>query len=72
MGDIFRYIDYNAVNFVDNYDTPIRVHTYTNVKFRTENSNFLNFYTPVGISDNKIISITNRQLSFLVQNIFIF
>ena len=32
-----------------------------------DGSNYLNFYTPIGIHENKIISITNKQLSFLVQ-----
>lgn len=67
MSTIFNFIDYNSINFVDNYDTPICIHTFTDVTFRTENSNYLNFYTSVGMCNNKIISITNKQFSFLVQ-----
>jgi hypothetical protein len=67
MSPIFNYINPTTVNHVDNYEGPIKTHIFTNTLFRTHQSNSYNFQTQLGIHDNKIISITNRQLSFLVQ-----
>jgi hypothetical protein len=68
MSDIFNYIEYNDIKHVDCYNNnEISLFKFNNVKFRTYKSNYLNFQVQLGIeTDNKIISITNKQLSFLV------
>jgi hypothetical protein len=67
MTQIFSYINYDKINHVDDYEGSIKLHKFTNVLFRTQVSSLLRFQTPLGVTtDNKIISITNRQLSFLV------
>ena len=67
MSKIFNYINHRDVNFVDNYEGDIKVHTFSNTLFRTHQSNCYNFQTQLGIHNNKIISLTNRQLSFFIQ-----
>jgi hypothetical protein len=67
MSEIFNYINYTDINHVDDYNTPQKIHIFQDVKFRTHVTSYLNFQTPIGINDNKIINITNKQLSFLVQ-----
>jgi hypothetical protein len=66
---IFNYISNNDVLYVDDYqDTNVKLNMFKNIKFRTNNSNYLNFQTQLGINnDNKIISTSNKQLSYLVQ-----
>lgn len=67
MSRIFNYISNNIINHVDNYEGSIKVHKFSNTLFRTHQSNTYNFQTQIGIHNNKIISLTNKQLSFLVQ-----
>ena len=65
MSQIYNYIPRDLILKLHNYSIKTEVKEFTNVSFRTEISNTLNFYTPIGIYKDKIISITNRQLSFL-------
>jgi hypothetical protein len=67
MSPIFNYINSNNIYFVTDYNDNNIIHTFENVLFRTHNSNFLNFHTPIGIYKDKVISITNKQLSYLIQ-----
>ena len=68
MSVIFNYINYNDIIHIDNYNNDVSLFNFTNVKFRTYNSNYMNFQVQLGIEENnKVISITNKQLSFLVQ-----
>lgn len=66
---IYNYISHDNILFIDDYtNTDIKLHILKNIRFRTMNSNYYNFQTQVGInSENKIINITNRQLSYLIQ-----
>lgn len=66
---ILNYISNDEIIYVDNYDNlDIKINLFNNIKFRTYNSNYLNFQTQIGINtDNKIISSTNKQLSYLIQ-----
>jgi len=67
MSNIFNYIPYDNINDVDNYTTgEILIYNFKNVKFRTHVSSLWGYQTPIGIHDNKIISITNKNLSFLI------
>jgi hypothetical protein len=66
MSVIFNYISNININHADNYEGKIEIHIFSNTLFRTHQSNYYNFQTQLGIHSNKIISITNRQLSFLV------
>jgi hypothetical protein len=65
---IFNYIDSTNIIDIDDYNNEsIHIYTFDNIKFRTYNSNYFNFQTQLGIqSDNKIISITNKQFSYLI------
>jgi len=67
MAYIYNYIPNNLILNTHNYNflSKSEIKEFTNVKFRIQNSNYLNFHTPLGIYNNKIISITNKQLSFL-------
>ena len=67
MSEIFNYIPHNDIIHVDNYNNSPLVHNFSNVIFRTHISSFMNFFTPIGVCNNKIISLTNKQLSFLVE-----
>jgi hypothetical protein len=68
MSEIFNYINSNDIIHIDNYNNDISLFNFTDIKFRTYNSNYINFQVQLGITnDNKIISITNKQLSFLIQ-----
>lgn len=67
MSQIFNYINYDSINHVDDYNNDVFIYNFCNVTFRTQISTYLNFYTPIGIYDNKIISLTNKQLSFLIK-----
>jgi len=68
MNNIFNYINYNDVIRIDNYNTQISLFKFNNIKFRTYNLDYINFQVPIGINNNnKIISLTNKQLSFLVE-----
>jgi len=72
MSQIFNYINFYNILHIDDYSKPQLIHYFTNVTFRTHISSYHNFATPIGVTDNKIISLTNRQLSFLVQKYFHF
>lgn len=67
MSQIFNYINYDSINHTDNYNNAPSTYTFSNVMFRTHISSHSKFFTPIGIHNNKIISLTNKQLSFLVQ-----
>jgi len=68
MCEIFNYINNDKINHVDNYEGKIIIYNFKNILFRTQISSILNFHTPLGVTeDNKIISITNKQLSFLIK-----
>jgi hypothetical protein len=70
MNEIFNYIDYNDIIHIDNYNNPLLLFKLNNIKFRSFNSQYLNFQVQLGInSENKIISITNKQFSFLIQKL---
>jgi hypothetical protein len=74
MTQIFNYISYNDVIHIDNYNnTKISLFIFDNIKFRTYNLDYINFQVQLGIdNNNKIISLTNKQISFLVQKYFHF
>jgi hypothetical protein len=73
MSDIFNYINYNDIIHVDNYNNETSLFTFENIKFRTFNSNYLNFQLQLGIDEyNKAISIKNKQLSFFSSKILPF
>ena len=73
MSEIFNYINENDIIHVDNYNnSPPLIYNFSNVTFRTHISSYMNFCTPIGLYNNKIISLTNKQLSFLVQKYFHF
>ena len=64
---IYNYIAPSIILDVDNYNGDVKVHTFNDVLFRTEVcENFYNFHTPIAVKDEKIISISNKQLSFLI------
>jgi hypothetical protein len=65
MSQIYNYIPIDLILTVHNYSIKTEVKQFINVRFRTEISNILNFHTPIGMYNNKIISVTNKQLSFL-------
>jgi hypothetical protein len=67
MSEIFNYISYNDIIHVDNYNNSPLFYAFSEVKFRTHISSHMNFFTPIGLHNNKIISLTNKQFSFLVQ-----
>jgi hypothetical protein len=73
MSQILNYISRNQIHCITDYNDDYTknniVYTFDNVKFRTHNSNYLNFYTPLGIYNDKVIDITNRQLSFLLHRL---
>ena len=67
MSSVYNYINKENIQDVDNYsNNDIIIYKFDNVKFRTEISTYFNFSTPIGIHCNKIISITNRQLSYFI------
>ena len=64
---LYNYIAPSIILDVDNYNGDVKVHTFNDVLFRTEVcENFYNFHTPIAVKDEKIISISNKQLSFLI------
>jgi hypothetical protein len=65
MSQIYNYISRDLILKSHDYSIKTIVKEFSNISFRTEISNTLNFYTPIGIYEDKIISITNKQLSFL-------
>jgi hypothetical protein len=67
MSQIFNYISYDSIYHLDNYNNAPSTYRFSNVMFRTHVSSSTNFFTPIGIHNNKIISVTNKQLSFLVK-----
>jgi len=68
MSKIYNYINPSQIEHVDNYNTPQLIYKFNDVRFRTHVSSYLKFQTPIGVlSNNKIISLTNKQLSFLIQ-----
>ena len=66
MSKILTYIPEQDIRIVDTYNGPTRLHTYKEIRFRTQVASMYNFHTPIGIHDSKIINITNKQLSFLL------
>lgn len=67
MTQVFQYIPVHDVNYVDSYEGPVRLHTFSNMRFRTQLASQHSFQIPLGIHNSKIINITNKQLSFLIQ-----
>lgn len=64
---LYDFFNKEDINEVDNYEGSEIIHNYKKLRFRTEISSFLEFHTPIGMYDNKIISITNKNLSYLNQ-----
>ena len=65
---IYNYINKDDIIQIDDYNDEIKIFKLNNITFRTCKSDFYNFQLQLGMTDNKkIISITNRQLSYLVQ-----
>jgi hypothetical protein len=70
MSQIFNYIDYDNVLHVTDYNDEAILYKFSDVSFRTDISSYLNFYTPIGVlPNNKIISLTNKQISFLIHKL---
>jgi hypothetical protein len=68
MTEIYNYITYDSIEQIDDYNSDtINIYNFNNVYFRAHISKYLGFCTPLGIYNNKIISITNKQFSFFVQ-----
>ena len=65
MSQIYNFISREKILDVHNYSSKSEIKKFENVRFRIQNSMYLNFYTPIGIYNKQIISITNRQFSFL-------
>ncbi len=65
MSNIYNYIPSYSIICLHDYSYRDLIVSLTNVLFRTSNTNFLSFQSQLGIVDDKCISITNRQLSFL-------
>jgi len=65
MNRIYEYIPKDLVLDIHDYSQEPQIKIIQNTLFRTQKSNLLNFYTPIGVINNKIISITNKQLSYL-------
>lgn len=65
MSQIYNFISRNNILDVHDYSSKSEIKKFENVRFRIENSMYLNFHTPIGIYNTKIISTTNKQLSFL-------
>ncbi len=65
MSAIYNYISYENILHVHDYTTRDKVNTYTNVLFRTSTTSFHSFQSQLAVVDNKCISISNKQLSFL-------
>lgn len=65
MSQIYNYIPHEKILSVHDYNGPNNIIKFNYVKFRTDKLSEHNFYTPIGIIDDKIISTTNKQLSFL-------
>lgn len=66
MSRVFSFIPREDVQFVDTYSDPARLHIFKDIRFRTGVASLYNFHTPIGIHDSKIINITNKQLSFQI------
>jgi hypothetical protein len=66
MSAIYNYIPSDKVLNVHNYNQPNILHTYVNIKFRTQLSELYGFQTPIACLEDKVVSISNKQLSFLV------
>jgi len=70
MSQIFNYIAYDNINHVTDYNDEAILYKFSDVRFRTDISSYLNFCTPVGVLyDNKMISLTNKQTSFLIHKL---
>jgi hypothetical protein len=68
MTEIYNYINKSEIEDIDNYNTKQLIYKFNDVRFRTQVSSYLKFQTPIGVlPNNKIISLTNKQLSFLIQ-----
>lgn len=52
------------VSLVDDYTGDEKIHTFTDVYFRTSVSRVLKWQTQVAVKDNKIINISNKIFSF--------
>jgi hypothetical protein len=65
MSPIYGYIPADKILSVHNYSEKNKIHTFKDVLFRTSVSPLCEFQTPIGVVDSKIISTTNKQLSFL-------
>lgn len=68
MSEIHSYISPHNILVVDTYsnEEPL-IHSFQDVSFRIEMcDNFYNFHSPMATVDNKIINISNKQLSFLL------
>jgi len=65
MSQIYNFISRNNILDVHDYSSKSEIKKFESVRFRIQNSMHLNFHTPIGIYNTKIISITNKQLSFL-------
>jgi hypothetical protein len=67
MTDIYSYISPNNILVVDTYSNiEDNIYSFQDVSFRIELCpNFHNFHSPIATINNKIINISNRQLSFL-------
>jgi hypothetical protein len=67
MSEIFNYISYDKVIHIDDYNKNQLIYNFSDVIFRTHISSHMSFFTPLGVFNNKIISLTNKQFSFLFQ-----
>jgi len=65
MAQIYNFISHDNILDLHDYSSKSEIKKFENVRFRVQNSMYINFYTPIGIYDTKIISITNKQFSFL-------
>lgn len=66
MTEIYNYIPLHNILQVDDYNQVEKVHHFTKVKFRIQKcDNFYNFHAPLALYNDKVISISNKQFSFL-------
>lgn len=67
MTDLYSYISPNKILVIDTYsNTEDIIYSFQDVCFRIELCpDFYNFHSPIATINNKIINISNRQLSFL-------
>jgi hypothetical protein len=68
MSEIYNYISPKNIHIVDDYsNSETNIHIFDSVLFRVEKcTDFYNFYAPIAIFNDKIINISNKQLSFLI------